>query len=114
MGIRRRAATEKSQRFARIGVMSDVELSDEERADVQAGIDAGFARIEAAMAETKARQQPSRWPMADDDGKSPGSANRFAALCLKSLANHSECDHFYSFEQVCKAHQHKVSSKESS
>ncbi len=38
-------------RFARIGIMSDVELDSEQRAEVQAGIDAGFARIQAAMAD---------------------------------------------------------------
>ena len=38
------------ERFARIGIMSDVELDLEERAAVQAGIDAGFTRIKDAVA----------------------------------------------------------------
>jgi hypothetical protein len=39
------------ERFARIGIMSDVELTAEERAAVQAGIDAGFERIKEAVAD---------------------------------------------------------------
>ena len=35
------------ERFARIGVMNDVELSDEDRTAIQAGIDSAFERIEA-------------------------------------------------------------------
>jgi hypothetical protein len=38
------------ERFAKIGVFRDVELTDEQRAEIQAGIDAGFARIEAESA----------------------------------------------------------------
>lgn len=57
-------------------------------------------RVEAVMAETKARQQSSRWPVPRENASSPAPANRFAALCLKSLANHSECSDFYSFELI--------------
>ena len=38
------------ERFARIGIFNEVELSDEQRAEVQAGIDAAFASIEAETA----------------------------------------------------------------
>ena len=40
---------EMFERFARIGIMSDVELTTDERALVQAGIDAGYQRIKAAV-----------------------------------------------------------------
>jgi hypothetical protein len=41
--------TELFERFARIGIMSDVELTADERAAVQAGIDSGFERIDNAV-----------------------------------------------------------------
>ena len=37
--------TELFQRFARLGILSDVSLSEAEKAEVQAGIDAAFAKI---------------------------------------------------------------------
>jgi len=42
---------EMFERFAKIGIMSDVSLSEDQMAEVQAGIDSGFEAIKAAVAE---------------------------------------------------------------
>jgi hypothetical protein len=39
------------ERFAKIGIMSDVSLSEDQMAEVQAGIDSGFEAIKAAVAD---------------------------------------------------------------
>ena len=48
------AETELFKRFARIGILSDVTLSDEDRAHVQAGIDTAYADIKAQGATATA------------------------------------------------------------